>query len=147
MQIFNINKRGIVKEQTKISILLIAVIVVATASLVFIFYEYGKMQSQFTARAIKTFPIIYAEQQTPSPVLQDVRQLCIRPNCYYNSKYFVGKSEIFTGNNDVNGQDVRGCHSEKTELTMRVKTSTACFTQKLLCVAGGWTLNSEQKHC
>ena len=63
------------------------------------------------------------------------------------SKYYIGTSEIFTGNNDANGKNIRGCHPEKTELTMQTKTATSCFKQKLMCVAGGWTTNSPQTNC
>ena len=74
-------------------------------------------------------------------------QTCTKPNCYYNSKYYIGTSEIYTGNNDANGKNVRGCHPEKTELTMQTKIATSCFKQKLTCNAGGWTINSPQTTC
>ncbi|GEM_PF-5916437 len=131
------------QEQTKITVLLISVIIVAVVSLLFIFYQYGKLQSQFTARIIEKnneLPTEIFYPQLAEVQKQQIIPLCQKPNCEYNSHYRIGAQIIETGSVDVNGQNIKGCHKENTQVNVKAKNSQ--MIAKLKCVYGGWTVSS-----
>lgn len=131
------------QEQTKITVLLISVIIVAVISLLFIFYQYGKLQSQFTARIISKnneFPTEIIYPRSAEFQKQQIISSCPKPNCEYNSHYRIGPQIIETGNFDANGKNIKKCHKENIEITVKAKNSQK-ITQ-LKCVFGGWTVNS-----
>lgn len=134
------------QEQTSVRILLLTVIILAILSLIIIFYQYNKYQTQFTARAFHdtVYPVIPSK-----PViilLQDPRLDCVTPNCYYDTMYRVGADIITTGTIDVTGQNIQACHSVNTKLTLKT-TTKPCSMQTIQCISGGWTLASPQQPC
>ena len=135
------------EEQTKILVLLVAVIVVAVVSLIFVFYQYSKLQSQFTARVLDQSSVRGVDN-APFFIqrVHEVKDVCEKPACVYGSGYRVGPQRVETGVLDVNGKIVSGCHAESTELNLRA-VNRQCFIQKLKCVAGGWTVISPQLAC
>lgn len=132
------------KEQTKVLILLCIVIIIAVTSLIFVFYQYANIQTQvkkqFAPRVIdQTMLRIENTPITYEPT-------CQRPNCNYENSYRIGATVVQTGNQDINGKNIEGCHAQGTQITVKT-TTTNCVTQTLTCVAGGWTLASEPQVC
>src|SRR3989344_3830133 len=107
------------QEQTKVTILLFSVIIIAVVSLIFIFYQYGKIQTQFTAKiaAAKTSKLQTQTYYSTKELQQPKTQICQKPNCSYNSHYRIGLDVIETGSQDINGQNIKKCHQENTEIT------------------------------
>lgn len=132
------------KEQTKVLILLSMVIIIAVISLIFVFYQYAKIQTQvktqFAPRVIdQTMLRIENTPITYGPT-------CQRPNCNYENSYRIGAIIIETENQDINGENIQGCHAQGTQITVKT-TQTPCSTQTLTCIAGGWTLASPAQLC
>ena len=106
------------QEQTKVTILLFSVIIIAVVSLIFIFYQYGKIQTQFTAKiaAAKTSKLQTQTYYSTKELQQPKTQICQKPNCSYNSHYRIGLHVIETGSQDIIGHIIKKSNQENPEL-------------------------------
>ncbi|MBI4140603.1 hypothetical protein HY485_02080 [Candidatus Woesearchaeota archaeon] len=134
------------KEQTKVLMLLCTVIIIAVGSLIFVFYQYAKIQSdvkkQFAPRVVDQSMLRIENTQ----IDYEPQQTCQRPNCLYEDNYRIGAETIYTGKKDVNGNNVQGCHKQGTKLTLK-STGKPCTIQAITCIASGWTLASPAEQC